>query len=45
MIEKDTVTVTYPPRAHNPILRQVPWEHLPQQLPGLEGAHLILRFR
>jgi len=45
VIEKDTVTVTYPRRAHNPILRQVPWEHLPQQLPGLEGAHLILRFR
>ena len=45
VIEKDTVTVTYPRRAHNPILRQVPWGHLPQQLPGLEGAHLILRFR
>ena len=45
VIEKNTVTVTYPRRAHNPILRQVPWEHLPQQLPGLEGAKLILRFR
>jgi len=40
-----TVTVTYPRRAHNPILRQVPWQHLPQELPGLGGVKLVLRFR
>ena len=39
-----TVTVTYPKRAHNPILRAVPWDNLPQQLPGLGGAPLHLRF-
>ena len=44
-VQADTVTVTYPRRVHNPILRKVPWQHLPQQLPGLGGANLALRFR
>ena len=44
-VEGGTVTVTYPRRAHNLILRKVPWQHLPQQLPGLKGARLALRFR
>ena len=44
-VRGDTVTVTYPRRAHNPILRKVPWQHLPQQLAGLGGANLALRFR
>lgn len=44
-VRKDTVTVTYPRRAHNPILRQVPWQYLPQRLPGLAGANLVLKFR
>ena len=39
------VTVTYPRRAHNPILRAVPWQRLPQTVPGLDGAGLTLRFR
>jgi len=39
------VEVTYPRRAHNPILRAVPWQRLPQVLPGLEGAPLSLKFR
>ena len=43
-VRKDTITVTYPRRAHNPILRQVPWQHLPQQLPGLGGVKLVLKF-
>ena len=38
------VTVTYPRRAHNPILRSVPWQRLPQTVPGLDGAELSLRF-
>ena len=38
------VTVAYPKRAHNPVLRTVPWDNLPQQLPGLQGAPLSLRF-
>jgi len=44
-VRDGTVTVTYPRQAHNPILRQVPWQHLPQQLPGLGGVKLVLRFR
>lgn len=41
----NTVTVTFPRRAHNPILRAAPWSRLPAQLPGLEGASLSLRFK
>ncbi len=44
-VKGDSVTVTYPKRAHNPILRQVPWHRLPQNLPGLEGAKLELKFK
>ena len=43
-VEGRTVTLTYPRRAHNPILRQVPWENLPLRLPGLPGAKLNLIF-
>jgi len=45
VVRKDVVTVTYPRRAHNPILRKVPWQHLPQQLPSLGGVKLVLRFQ
>lgn len=38
------VMVTYPRRAHHPILRQVPWSDLPTQLPAYPGASLNLRF-
>jgi hypothetical protein len=38
------VTVSFPRRAHNPILRAVPWDRLPDELPGLDGARLALRF-
>jgi hypothetical protein len=44
-VRDGVVTVTYPPRAHNPILRQVPWGNLPQQVPGLGGAPLVLKFQ
>jgi hypothetical protein len=39
------ITVTYPRRAHNPILRSVPWHRLPHAISWLDGAKLILRFR
>jgi len=39
------VTVTYPRRAHNPILRSVPWEKLPRRMPWLEDAPLDLVFK
>ncbi len=38
------VVVTYPRRAHHPILRQVPWRSLPTQLPTYPDASLELRF-
>jgi hypothetical protein len=38
------IQVTYPRRAHNPILRQVPWHQLPATLPALDAAPLQLRF-
>ena len=44
-VKGDTVHVDYPRRAHNPILRAVPWQRLPRALPGLEGAKIDLSFR
>ena len=38
------VTVTYPKRAHNPILRNAPWQHLPLDMPWLDNAKLKLVF-
>ena len=43
-IQDGTITVIYPKRAHNPILRAVPWNHLPQKISGLDGAPLKLVF-
>ena len=39
------LTVTYNKRAHNPILRAVPWEQFPQALPWLDGIKLNLKFK
>lgn len=39
------ISVIYPKRAHNPILRAVPWHNLPQKLPWLDDAKLSLRFQ
>jgi transposase len=38
------VTVIYPRRAHNPILRAVPWQNLPNSLTASDDASLSLRF-
>jgi hypothetical protein len=43
-VKEGRVRVTYPRKAHNPILRQVPWHLLPLEVPGLGGAPLELRF-
>lgn len=43
-VNGETVTVTFPRRAHNPILRRVPWGQLPSALPGLDGTRLVLSF-
>jgi len=44
-VKDGEVIVTYPRRAHNPILRTVPWQCLPQSLSWLDGSKLTLRFR
>lgn len=44
-VQNSTVTVIYPRRAHNPILRAVPWQNLPKTLPGLPGAKLDFQFK
>jgi len=43
-IHDRNVTVTFPRRAHNPILRSVSWENLPRSLPASEDLSLSLRF-
>jgi transposase len=43
-VDGHTVNVTYPRRAHNPILRQVPWNNLPLKLPGQASTKLNLIF-
>ncbi len=42
-IHRSRITVTFPRRAHNPILRNVPWNTLPMTLPSFPGAELVLR--
>ena len=44
-VKDGQIIVTYPKRAHNPILRAVPWQHLPSSLPWLGGAGLTLKFK
>ncbi len=44
-VHNGTITVTYPKRSHNPILRKIPWDNLPPQLPGLDGATVKLIFQ
>jgi len=43
-IENGKVTVTFPRKAHNPILRAVPWQSMPKSLSWMNGAGLNLRF-
>ena len=43
-VKDGRIHVTYPRRAHNPILRAVLWQRLPSSLPGLQGAEVILKF-
>jgi hypothetical protein len=39
------LTINFPRRAHNPILRSVPWQRLPQSLSWLNGIGLDLKFK
>ncbi len=44
-IKSEEIKIVFPRRAHNPILRAVPWNRLPQNLPWLDGARLNLCFK
>jgi hypothetical protein len=44
-VKNGEIIVTYPKRAHNPVLRAVDWARLPQVLPWLNNAKLTLRFQ
>jgi len=44
-VKDGQISVTYPKRAHNPILRSAPWEKLPLRLPWLDDAELTLQFK
>ena len=43
-VHSDEITVTFPKRSHNPILRAVDWQHLPKNLPWLDDVKLSLVF-
>jgi transposase len=43
-VKGGSMVVTYPRRAHNPILRAVPWQRLPQKIPWLDDTQLVLNF-
>jgi transposase len=43
-VKDGKVTILYPRRAHNPILRAAGWHRLPQTLPGLKGANINFIF-
>ena len=44
VVQANSVNIIYPKRAHNPILRQVPWDNLPRQLPCLDATRMTLSF-
>jgi len=44
IVKNNEIAVAYPRRAHNPILRAVPWENLPAQHPCFPGARLSFTF-
>lgn len=43
-VRGNNLFVHFAKRAHNPILRAVAWQNLPQKLPWLDGTNLTLRF-
>ena len=44
-VDDGVVNVVYPRRAHNPVLRGVPWDNLPCCIPSLSGVKLGLSFQ
>jgi len=44
-LNADRLVVTFPRRAHNPILRNAPWHRLPNKISWLGGINLELKFK
>ena len=44
-VKNGELTVSYPRRAHNPILRAVPWHRLPRSMSWLDSVNLNLKFK
>lgn len=44
-IDSKSVTVSFPRHAHNPVLRAVPWDKLPNTLPAFPRGELVLEFK
>lgn len=44
-LEDDRLVVTFPRRAHNPILRNTPWNRLPKKISWLGNVNLDLKFK
>ena len=44
-VRGDNVDVVFPRKAHNPVLRSIPWQSLPNDIPGCPGAKLNLVFK
>lgn len=44
-IDGDKLTVTFPRKAHNPLLRGVPWHRLPTKLSWLEECRINFKFK
>ena len=44
-VKEGEVSITFSKRAHNPILRAVPWHRFPREVPWLNGAKLSLHFQ
>jgi transposase len=44
-LNADRLVVTFPRRAHNPILRNAPWHRLPNKISWLSGINLELKFK
>jgi len=43
-LKRNKISVIFPRKAHNPILRSFPWHRLPQALSWLDGVALELNF-
>ena len=44
-VKNGELTATYPRRAHNPLLRAVPWHRLPKSISWLDSVNLNLKFK